>query len=93
MKGSVAAFIEASKDFLNSLNNLNFRLAILLTSNEEGTSKDGKLDVLLTDWYENGKKERDRTFKSEKVNGLRTEWYENGNMSITQHNKHTKEYV
>tara|TARA_B000000441_G_C21708055_1_gene330558 strand:- start:631 stop:1026 length:396 start_codon:yes stop_codon:yes gene_type:complete len=35
MKGSVAAFIEASKDFLNSLNNLNFRLAILLTSNDE----------------------------------------------------------
>lgn len=47
MKGSVAAFIEASKDFLNSLNNLNFRLAILLTSNEEGTSKDGFIDKII----------------------------------------------
>tara|TARA_B100001250_G_C19777160_1_gene780101 strand:+ start:177 stop:1304 length:1128 start_codon:yes stop_codon:yes gene_type:complete len=47
MKGSVAAFIEASKDFLNSSKDLNFRLAILLTSNEEGTSKDGFIDKII----------------------------------------------
>jgi len=47
MKGSVAAFIEASKDFLSSSENLNFRLAILLTSNEEGASKDGFIDKII----------------------------------------------
>ena len=47
MKGSVAAFIEASKDFLSSSEDLNFRLAILLTSNEEGTSKDGFIDKII----------------------------------------------
>ena len=47
MKGSVAAFIEASKDFLSSSEDLNFRLAILLTSNEEGTSKDGFIDKVI----------------------------------------------
>ena len=47
MKGSVAAFIEASKDFLDSSEGLNFRLAILLTSNEEGTSKDGFIDKII----------------------------------------------
>ena len=53
MKGSVAAFIEASKDFLNSSDNLNFRLAILLTSNEEGTSKDGFIDKIIQNMIKN----------------------------------------
>ena len=47
MKGSVAAFIEASKDFLSFSKDLNFRLAILLTSNEEGTSEDGFIDKII----------------------------------------------
>ena len=47
MKGSVAAFIEASKDFLSFSKDLNFRLSILLTSNEEGTSEDGFIDKII----------------------------------------------
>ena len=52
MKGSVAAFIEASKDFLSSSEDLNFRLAILLTSNEEGTSKDGFIDKIIENMFQ-----------------------------------------
>ena len=47
MKAPVAAFIESVKEFLNSEEKLNFRLAILLTSNEEGTSKDGFIDKMI----------------------------------------------
>ena len=47
MKSSVAAFVEASKDFINANEKLNFKLAILLTSNEEGTSKDGFIDKII----------------------------------------------
>tara|TARA_B100000963_G_C22571416_1_gene646274 strand:+ start:267 stop:1394 length:1128 start_codon:yes stop_codon:yes gene_type:complete len=47
MKAPVAAFIEATKEFLNSNDEPNFRLAILLTSNEEGTSKDGFIDKII----------------------------------------------
>ena len=47
MKAPVAAFIESVKEFLNSEEELNFRLAILLTSNEEGTSKDGFIDKMI----------------------------------------------
>ena len=47
MKSSVAAFVEASKDFINASEKLNFKLAILLTSNEEGTSKDGFIDKII----------------------------------------------
>tara|TARA_B100001250_G_scaffold75753_1_gene62013 strand:- start:495 stop:1622 length:1128 start_codon:yes stop_codon:yes gene_type:complete len=47
MKAPVAAFIESVKEFLNSEEELNFRLAILLTSNEEGTSKDGFIDKII----------------------------------------------
>ena len=50
MKGSIAAFIEALKDFLKqSSKNINFRIAILLTSNEEGVSKDGFIDKIIED--------------------------------------------
>ena len=48
MKAPVAAFIESAKEFLNLKERLNFRLAILLTSNEEGTSKDGFIAVSYT---------------------------------------------
>ena len=47
MKAPVAAFIESVKEFLNSEEKLNFRIAILLTSNEEGTSKDGFIDKII----------------------------------------------
>ena len=47
MKAPVAAFIEATKEFLNSNDEPNFRLAMLLTSNEEGTSKDGFIDKII----------------------------------------------
>ena len=54
MKSSVAAFIEAAKDFLNSDRQLNFRLGILLTSNEEGTSKDGFIDKIIKKMIDDG---------------------------------------
>ena len=53
MKASVAAFIESSKEFLNSGKNLNFRLAILLTSNEEGNADDGFIDKIVEDMIKN----------------------------------------
>ena len=46
-KASVAAFIESTKEFLDSNDDLNFRLAILLTSNEEGTANDGFIDKII----------------------------------------------
>ena len=39
MKASVVAIMEAAKEFIKSSEDVTFRLAILLTSNEEGTSK------------------------------------------------------
>lgn len=56
MKGNVCAFIEAVDIFLknNSLNN--FRIAILLTSNEEGTPEDGFIDELLVQLKKQGEK-------------------------------------
>ena len=53
MKSSVAAFLEAAKDFINTNEKLNFRLAILLTSNEEGTSKDGFIDKIIKKMIDN----------------------------------------
>ena len=47
MKASVAAFIESAKEFINSSSKINFRLGILLTSNEEGTAKDGFIDQII----------------------------------------------
>ena len=47
MKASVAAFIESAKEFINSSSKMNFRLGILLTSNEEGTAKDGFIDQII----------------------------------------------
>ena len=47
MKASVAAFIESAKEFINESSEINFRLGILLTSNEEGTAKDGFIDQII----------------------------------------------
>ena len=47
MKGSVAAFLESLKEFLSPSGKLNFKLAILLTSNEEGNSHDGFIDKIV----------------------------------------------
>jgi Acetylornithine deacetylase/Succinyl-diaminopimelate desuccinylase and related deacylases len=47
MKASVAAFIESAKEFINSSEKLKFKLGILLTSNEERTSKDGFIDKIV----------------------------------------------
>ena len=46
MKGNICAFIDALKTFL-STEKLNFRIAVLLTSNEEGIPEDGFIDELL----------------------------------------------
>ena len=43
MKGSVAAFIEATKNFLSSNPNPDFQIWVILTSNEEGEPGDGKI--------------------------------------------------
>jgi len=43
----------------------------------EGTYKDGELDGLFTEWYENGQK-KEGTYKDGKKDGLETWWYENG---------------
>ena len=47
MKASVAAFIESAKEFISSSSKINFRLGFLLTSNEEGTAKDGFIDQII----------------------------------------------
>ena len=46
MKGNICAFLEALGAFLNT-EKLNYRIAVLLTSNEEGTPEDGFIDELL----------------------------------------------
>ena len=46
MKGNICAFIEALDAFLKT-EKLNYRIAVLLTSNEEGTPEDGFIDELL----------------------------------------------
>ena len=40
--------------------------------------KDGKLDGLSTEWYENGQMKYKGTYKNGKLDGLSTWWYENG---------------
>ncbi len=47
MKGSVAAFVEALKNFLSSNPNPSFQIWVMLTSNEEGEPSDGKIDSLI----------------------------------------------
>jgi succinyl-diaminopimelate desuccinylase len=56
MKGNVCAFIEAVEIFLKDHSLNNFRIAILLTSNEEGEPKDGFIDELLEKLKDQGEK-------------------------------------
>ena len=56
MKGNICAFLKALSEFVNSEKNLNFKIAVLLTSNEEGDSDDGFIDILLDKLLERGEK-------------------------------------
>ena len=47
MKGSVAAFIEALKNFLPNCPEPDFQIWVMLTSNEEGEPQDGKINTLI----------------------------------------------
>ena len=53
MKASIAAFVESVKEFLAQSQELNFRLAILLTSNEEGSSHNGFIDKIVEKMMDN----------------------------------------
>ena len=52
MKGSIAAFLQSLDEFFATSPNLNFRIAILLTSNEEGDAVDGFIDKIVDDMIE-----------------------------------------
>ena len=54
MKGNIAAYLLALKDFLSTNPILNYRLAVLLTSNEEGEPEDGKIDVIIKKFMDDG---------------------------------------
>ena len=56
MKGNICAFLKALSEFVNSEENLNFKIAVLLTSNEEGESDDGFIDILLDKLIQRGEK-------------------------------------
>ena len=47
MKASVAAFIEALKNFLATCPEPDFRIWVMLASNEEGEPQDGKINTLI----------------------------------------------
>ena len=47
MKSSVAVFIESIKKFLADNPNPNFKIWVMLTSNEEGEPADGKINTLI----------------------------------------------
>ena len=54
MKGNIAAYLLALKEFLSTKPSLNYRLAVLLTSNEEGEPEDGKIDVIIKKFMDEG---------------------------------------
>ena len=56
MKGNICAFLNALSEFVNCEKKLNFKIAVLLTSNEEGESDDGFIDILLDKLLERGEK-------------------------------------
>ena len=56
MKASIAAFLESLEEFFATSPELSYRIAILLTSNEEGDSKDGFIDKIVDDMIEKDEK-------------------------------------
>ena len=56
MKASIAAFLESLEEFFATSPELNYRIAILLTSNEEGDAIDGFIDKIVDDMIEKDKK-------------------------------------
>ena len=56
MKGSIAAFLDSLEEFFSSNPDLNFRIAVLLTSNEEGDACDGFIDRIVDKMIENDEK-------------------------------------
>ena len=56
MKASIAAFLESLEEFFATSPDLNYRIAILLTSNEEGDAVDGFIDKLVDDMIDNDEK-------------------------------------
>ena len=56
MKASIAAFIESLEEFMDPEPDLNYRIAILLTSNEEGDAEDGFIDKIVDDMIEKDEK-------------------------------------
>ena len=56
MKASIAAFIESLEEFMDSESDLNYRIAVLLTSNEEGDAEDGFIDKIVDDMIEKDEK-------------------------------------
>ena len=56
MKASIAAFLESLEEVFATSPELNYRIAILLTSNEEGDAADGFIDMIVDDMIEKDKK-------------------------------------
>jgi succinyl-diaminopimelate desuccinylase len=56
MKASIAAFLDSLDQFFSKNPDLNFRIAVLLTSNEEGDADDGFIDKIVDDMIERDEK-------------------------------------
>ena len=56
MKASIAAFLDSLDQFFSTNPELNFRIAVLLTSNEEGDAADGFIDKIVDDMIERDEK-------------------------------------
>ena len=56
MKASIAAFLESLEEFFAASPELNYRIAIFLTSNEEGDAIDGFIDKIVDDMIEKDEK-------------------------------------
>ena len=56
MKASIAAFLQSLEEFFETSPELNYRIAILLTSNEEGDAVDGFIDKIVDDMIGNDEK-------------------------------------
>ena len=56
MKASIAAFLDSLDQFFSKNPDLNFRISVLLTSNEEGDAADGFIDKIVDDMIERDEK-------------------------------------